>query len=87
MAVVHRFDCIAIPNTFFYQVTQITCQSSFLAPPGCTQYYYGATTGKINTYNWLGGTQLANQQQNICFRFKDIKNKTVLHSDLFRLKK
>jgi len=50
------------------KISQIPCNSEYAAPSGCTQYFFGASSGKINSFNWAGGTQLANQQQSICFR-------------------
>lgn len=50
------------------RVTQLECGSSNLAPSGCTQYYYGSSTGLLKSYNFDGGYHLANQRQNICIR-------------------
>ena len=50
------------------RVTQYECGSELLAPPGCTQYYYGQNTGTFQSYNYQGDYHLANQRQNICFR-------------------
>ncbi len=49
------------------QVTQFACDFNNLAPSGCTQYFYGATTGTVKTFNF-GKEHLANQNQNICVR-------------------
>lgn len=38
------------------------------APPGCTQYIWDSTQGRITGYNFQGGTQLANQNQKVCIR-------------------
>jgi len=38
------------------------------APTGCTQYFYGASTAAIKTFNWAGSQHLANQNQRICIR-------------------
>jgi len=59
-----------IPTTraFSIKVTQIPCSSILRAPSGCTQYYYGSTTGTFSTYNFDQGVHLADQQQVICFR-------------------
>jgi len=50
------------------RITQYVCDSLNLAPDGCLQYYYGSTTGMIQTFNYEGGMHLANQNQNICIR-------------------
>jgi hypothetical protein len=50
------------------QVTQYDCNFPNPAPPGCTQYYFGSTTNSVQTYNYQGGQQLADQNQNICVR-------------------
>jgi hypothetical protein len=51
----------------FKKISQISCYDANLAPDSCTQYLYG-TTGTLNTYNWDGGNELANQKQTICIR-------------------
>ena len=55
---------------FAIKVTQIACDSELLAPEGCTQYFYGSTTGIVQTYNFNSGNglHLANQDQAICVR-------------------
>lgn len=50
------------------RVTQYECNSGLLAPPGCTQYFYGSDTGSVQSYNFAGDYHLANQRQNICIR-------------------
>ena len=52
----------------FFQVTQYSCDYPNLAPDGCTQYFFGETTGTVQSYNFEGGTHLANQNQNMCIR-------------------
>ena len=49
-------------------MTQYSCDYNNLAPTGCTQYYFGAQTDTVQTYNFDGGQHLANQNQNICVR-------------------
>lgn len=49
------------------KISQISCLSQWLPPPGCTQYFTG-TSNVINSYNYAGGSQLANQIQNVCMR-------------------
>ncbi len=55
-------------NRMKFQITQISCYDTTLAPSGCTQYYFGSTTGMVNSYNYANQYQLANQKQNICIR-------------------
>ena len=49
-------------------VTQFACDHPNLAPPGCTQYFYGQDTGVVKTFNYDGGLHLAKQNQKICVR-------------------
>jgi hypothetical protein len=54
---------------FLFQITQISCLDANKAPAGCTQWFYGTTTGTVlNSYNYAGSSQLANQRQSICIR-------------------
>jgi hypothetical protein len=39
-----------------------------MAPAGCTQYYYGTTTGLVQSFNFANSIQLANQNQAVCIR-------------------
>ena len=55
------------------QITTLDCDDTNLAPSGCTQYFYGAQSGQIKTFNWAGGEHLANQNQRICFRYIRLK--------------
>merc|ERR1712110_211325 len=57
-------------RSFSIKVTQIACDSNLRAPQGCTQWYYGATTNTVRTFNYADkkGLHLANQNQNICIR-------------------
>ena len=52
------------------QVTQYSCDFDNLAPDGCTQYFFGSTTGTVQSYNFNDGAgeHLANQDQAICVR-------------------
>ncbi|XP_059087518.1 uncharacterized protein LOC131883927 [Tigriopus californicus] len=50
------------------KVTQYSCDFANLAPSGCTQYFFGADTNNVRTFNFLGGQHLADQNQNICVR-------------------
>lgn len=50
-------------------VYQYECGAINLAPPGCTQYFFGPITGQIHSYNYDANTiHLANQNQKICIR-------------------
>jgi len=51
------------------RISQISCLDANKAPAGCTQWFYGSTSGTvINSYNFAGSVQLANQKQSICIR-------------------
>merc|ERR1712012_777474 len=50
------------------KVTQFNCNYNNLPPPGCTQWYFGDTTGTIQSFNWANKVHLANQNQLICIR-------------------
>ena len=51
-------------------MTQYDCSYQNLAPSGCTEYYFGDTTGTISSYNFNSGNgyNLANQNHKICIR-------------------
>ncbi len=52
------------------KVTQISCTDPNLPPQGCDQYYTG-TTGRFQSFNFGSSNRhLANQHQNICFRWE-----------------
>ena len=50
------------------KITQLDCFSNELAPTGCTQYHFGEISGTVQSFNYVGGTHLANQNQLICIR-------------------
>jgi len=50
------------------KITQYSCDFPNLAPDGCTQYFFGATSQAVQTFNFAGGQHLANQDQSICIR-------------------
>merc|ERR1712186_168185 len=50
------------------RITQYECGYENLAPPGCTQYYYGEDSAVFKSYNFDGGYHLADQEQSICIR-------------------
>ena len=62
-------------STLFLKVTQYSCDYNNLAPPGCTQYFFGSTAGTVQTYNFQGGQHLANQDHSFCIRYE--LNKTL----------
>ncbi len=51
-------------------MSQHQCDASTLAPDGCLQYYFGTTKGTVESFNFGGELHLANQNQNICIRYK-----------------
>jgi len=65
-------------GSFAIKITQIPCDSPVLPPRGCLQYFYGSTSGVVQSFNYQGdssGTQqtgksqlLANQHYNACIR-------------------
>jgi len=56
-------------RAFSIKVTQYACSHNNLAPPGCTQYFYGgAGTGVMKSFNYDGGIHLAEQKQVNCVR-------------------
>ena len=54
-------------RTWNIHVMQIACTAKWKPPEGCLQYFTG-TTGTISSYNYLGGTHLANQLYSNCIR-------------------
>jgi len=50
------------------KITQISCYDTNLPPSGCTQYFYGPTSGTLYSFNYANSVELANQNQNICMR-------------------
>ncbi len=53
------------------QISQYACDYENLAPSGCTQYFFGALSGLVRSYNYKSSTEqqhLANQKQVICVR-------------------
>ncbi len=59
----------AIPTrSWNIKVTQYSCDFDNLAPDGCTQYFFGAASQTVMSYNFAGGQQLAEQSQSICVR-------------------
>ncbi len=62
--------CTLATRVISMQVTQYSCNFANLAPDGCTQYFFGSTTGTVQSYNFNDGAgeHLANQDQAICVR-------------------
>lgn len=61
-------DATLATRSWSIRVTQLECTSQLLAPPGCTQYFYGEDSGTVKTYNYAGARHLANQNQVQCIR-------------------
>ncbi len=71
-------------RTWSIKVTQISCTDPNLPPQGCDQYYTG-TVGRIQSFNFGSSNRhLANQHQNICFRYNS-KDKIFLDICIIRL--
>lgn len=63
------FGISALPQrNWKIRVTQFECTYNNLAPQGCTQYFYGGTSGTVKSFNFDGGVHLAEQNQKICIR-------------------
>jgi len=50
------------------RVTQYSCDYINKAPDGCLQYFFGAASGQVETFNFANSLHLANQNQLICVR-------------------
>ena len=63
-------DTTLATRSWTIRVTQYDCSYQNLAPSGCTEYYFGDTTGTISSYNFNSGNgyNLANQNHKICIR-------------------
>ena len=59
---------VAVERKWAVKIVQYSCDYTNLAPKGCLQYFYGATTGTASSFNFEGGNHLANQNQKICVR-------------------
>lgn len=57
-----------VTRSWRIKITQYSCDFNNLAPEGCTQYFSGATTDIVQTYNFQGGQHLADQNDLICVR-------------------
>jgi hypothetical protein len=50
-------------------IVNTLAQDANLAPPGCTQWFFGVNgVNEVKTFNFEGGAHLADQRQNICIR-------------------
>ena len=47
-------DTSLVTRSWSVRITQLECGSNNLAPTGCTQYYYGSSSGTVQSYNWAG---------------------------------
>lgn len=59
-------------------MTQYSCDYDNLAPQGCDQYYFGDTSGQIQSFNY-DNMHLADQHQNICIR-REANNCKICYS-------
>ncbi|XP_059097889.1 uncharacterized protein LOC131892134 [Tigriopus californicus] len=57
-----------VTRSWRIKVTQYSCDYNNLAPDGCTQYFFGAMTDIVQSYNFAGGHHLANQNHLFCVR-------------------
>ncbi len=58
----------SIQRIWRIKISQYSGDFVNLAPPGCTQYFFGSIVGTVKTFNFDGGIHLDNQNQNICVR-------------------
>lgn len=63
-------DSVALARTWKIQVTMLECNHPSLAPNGCLQYHFGASGGRITSFNSPGATpqMILNQLYSICIR-------------------
>jgi len=54
-------------SAFTIKVTQVRCNSKLKAPDNCLQYFT-ESTGTLTSFNFAGGTHLANQDYCMCVR-------------------
>lgn len=59
---------VSVTRQWEIRVTQYNCDSMEKAPEGCLQYFYGSSTGTLETFNRANKIHLANQDQLICIR-------------------
>lgn len=56
-------------RSFSIKISQFTCDFTNLAPFGCDQYFYGSTSGYVQSFNYQNTKHLAAQSQDICIRY------------------
>ncbi|CAG0881781.1 unnamed protein product [Darwinula stevensoni] len=61
----------SFPRSWKIKVTQLPCNTNYLAGSGCLQFHTGVT-GQVMTYNFNSalGQELANQDYGICIRME-----------------
>jgi len=57
-----------VQRSWAIKITQYSCDYINKAPEGCLQWFFGSTTGTIQSFNWANRHHLADQNQNICVR-------------------
>jgi len=57
-----------VQRSWAIKITQYSCDYINKAPEGCLQWFFGSTTGTIQSFNWANKQHLADQNQNICVR-------------------
>lgn len=62
------FETSIVTRSWSVRISQYDCNYSNLAPDGCTEYFYGSSTDLLTSYNFAGGTHLADQNQVMCIR-------------------
>lgn len=75
----------AVSRSWSVRVSQFECDYNNLAPQGCTQYFFGQSSGTFRSYNYQSGKgyNLANQNQNICFRREKGNTKVCYSTQTF----
>ena len=58
----------SVQRSWAIKITQYSCDYINKAPEGCLQWFFGSTTGTIQSFNWANKQHLADQNQNICIR-------------------
>ena len=59
-------------RSFSIKITQFTCDYTNLAPSGCDQFFFGTTSGYVQTFNYQNTKHLSSQSQDICFRYLNL---------------
>jgi len=81
----------ALARTWKIQVTTLECNHPSLAPNGCLQYYFGASGGRVTSFNSQAGTpqMILNQLYSVCIRqeagFDCIEYRQTAAMDSFQL--